>query len=162
MDEMDYGRVARCHQYNEELISKVYREAAEKIGYGCLEAAFLFIAYDSEKHAKIFKELADIYGVGEFDPEGCSQYSAVSYGLRGHLLNVLENIEKAVDENDIINIMELVENIEVSISQIDRSVLVDGLEDEKTREIFRGILKYVEEDEDRHEKIVDELINAFK
>ena len=162
MDKMDYGRVARCHQYNEELIAEVYKKAAEKVEYGCLEAAFLFIAHDSEKHAKIFAELAKVYGAEEFDPEDCSQYSAMSYGLRGHLLNVLEEIEKARDEKDILEIMEKLEDIEVSITQIDRSVLVDGIEDEKDRELVRRILKYVEEDEARHEKVIDELIKAFK
>lgn len=58
MSEMDYGKVARCHQYNEELISELYFKAADKIEDPCVKGSFLFIAYDSQKHAQVFKELA--------------------------------------------------------------------------------------------------------
>lgn len=162
MSEMNYGKVARCHQYNEELISKLYFKAAEKLEDSCIKGSFFFIAYDSEKHAQVFKELAVEYGEGEFDPEDCSGYSGTAYGLRGLLVDSMDKIDNAGDEAEVLDIMEHVESVEVTMAELDRSIIANGLHNEKKRWLYNRLLKYIEEDELRHEDIINDIFKKLR
>ncbi len=162
MSEIDFGKMAKCHEYNEKLIAKVYFNAAEKISDPAIKGVFLFIAYDSEKHAKVFEELAEEYGVKDFNSEECSMYSGAAYGMRGLLMDTLERIEKAKDTDEVIEIVEHLESIESMLTELDRAVILEGLSDEGKRELYKKILGYVGEDEHRHEEILRGVYNNFR
>ncbi len=162
MTEIDYGKMAKCHEYNEELIAKVYFKAAEKVTDPVIKGIFLFIAYDSEKHAQVFKELAEEYGVADFNSEECSMYSGAAYGMRGLLMETLEKIENAKTMDEVIDIVEHLESIESMLTELDRAVILKGLRDECKKKLYEKILEYVEEDEHRHEDIIRGIYNNYK
>ena len=162
MAEIDYGKMAKCHEYNEELIAKVYFRAAEKVTDPVIKGIFLFIAFDSEKHAQVFKELAEEYGVEDFNSEECSMYSGAAYGMRGLLMETLEKIEKARNMDEVIGIVEHLESIESMLTELDRAVILKGLDDECKRKLYGRILEYVEEDEHRHEDMIRGIYENYK
>jgi rubrerythrin len=162
MDKLDYGRMAKCQEYNEQLIAKLYFRAADKIDDPIIKGAFTFIALDSQKHATIFREIAEEYDVSEFNPDECSMFSGMAYGLRGLLLEANEKLDKAKDISDILEVMEHIESVEATLAGGDRVAILDGMKDEEKRKLYTRLLYYIEEDEVRHERIIEDIIRKFK
>ncbi len=159
MNKMDKGKVAKCHEINEKLIADVYELAAKKISDPLLKGIFLFIAHDSMKHAEIFNEIAKEYGVEELDPGDCAKFTGAGYGLMGLLKEALEKLDKAEKDTEVLDIIQGIESVESMLVELDRAILVDDLENEDKRVMYKQLIKYIEEDEERHEKIIRDLFN---
>lgn len=159
---MKYGKMAKCQEYNEQLIAKLYLLVADKIDDPIIKGAFFFIALDSQKHALVFRELSEEYDVGDFDPEECSTISGAAYGMRGLLMEAHEKIKQADNISQILGIMEHIESIEATLGELDRNVLTEGIIDKDKKELYKILLNYIEEDEHKHEKIIREIIQNFK
>ena len=161
MDRMDFGRVAKCHEINEKLLAELFIKAAEKITDPTLKGAILFLAYDSRKHAEVFHELAREYGVYELDEAECARYTGVGYGFMGLLKSLIKRIEEAKTEGEVIDALKNIEAIEVGLAGLDRMVMIDGLEDEGMRKLYKVILEYIERDEEEHENILRRLLEKY-
>ena len=158
MDEMNMGKVAKCHEINERLIAEIYSLASEKVSDPLLKGVFQFIAHDSMKHAEIFNELAKEYGVEELHPADCAKFTGTGYGLMGLLNETREKLLKASTDEEIVDIIHGIESVETTLVGLDREVVADDLEDESKKIMYKELIKYIEEDEERHEKIIRNIV----
>lgn len=158
MNGMDMGKVAKCHEINEKLIAEIYALASEKVSDPLLKGIFQFIAHDSMKHAEIFSELAKEYGVEELDPHDCAKFTGTGYGLMGLLNEAMEKLREATSDEEIIDIIHGIESVESTLVGLDREVVADDLEDESKKIMYKELIRYIEEDEERHEKIIRKIV----
>lgn len=156
---MNKGKVAKCHEINENLIAEVYELAAQKISDPLLKGIFLFIAHDSRKHAEILKDIAKEYGVTDLDPNDCAKFTGAGYGLMGLLVDAKTKIQKAETDKDILDVIQGIETVESTLVELDREILVDDLPDEEKRIMYKKLITYIEEDEVRHEKIIRSIFD---
>ncbi len=153
------GKVAKCHEINERLIAEVYTKAADLVSDPLLKGVFLFIAHDSLKHAEIFKELAAEYGVKELDPMDCAKFTGAGFGLMGLLKDAIRKLDEAKSDKEVLDIVHSIEIVESTLVGLDREILVDDLKDLDKRIMYRELIRYIEEDEERHEKIIRDVYN---
>lgn len=158
MNKMDMGKVAKCHEINERLIAEIYNIAAEKVNDPLLKGIFRFIAHDSLKHAEIFYELAKEYGVEELDPEDCAKFTGTGYGLMGLLKEAKEKLANTSSDEEIIDIIHGIESVETTLVGLDREVVADELKNENKKIMYKELIRYIEEDEERHEKIIRNIV----
>jgi len=157
MDEKYYGRVARCHQYCEDLVAKISYILSEKAEDIVLKNIAKIISIDSKKHATILSDIANLYGVDEFDIQDCSRYSGAAYGLIGYLREVESKIEHLDSDSDIRDLLEDMVDMVTSIGMTDRTIVTDGLYGELKR-YFMELLITVEDDEFRHLSLLRDYI----
>ena len=149
MDEKYYGRVARCHQYCEYLIAKICEALSKKAGDIVLRNIARVISQDSLKHAAILSDIAEAYGVEEFDMQDCSRYSGAAYGLLGYLKEVESKIDSVSSDDEIRETLENLVDMLASIGMTDRTIITDGLSN-RLKSYFVDLLIQIEDDEFRH------------
>ncbi len=149
MDTRYFGRVARCHQYCEELVSKIAHKLADKAKNPILKNIAKIIGEDSRKHAIILSDIAEAYGIEKFDPQDCSRYSGAAYGLYGYLLEIESKIDSVESDEEVIDTLENLIDMIASIAMTDRTIIADGL-DNRLKDYFIDLLIQIEDDEFRH------------
>ena len=160
MDIKYYGRVARCHQYCEELASKIAGKLAEKCRDPILKNIAKMVSTDSRKHSILLSDLADLYGVEKFDVQDCSRYSGAAYGLYGYLKELSDKIDDINDDRAIKEALESLIDMLTSIGMTDRTIVADGLED-RTKNYFMEVLIQIEDDEFRHLSLLRDYVEKY-
>jgi len=149
MDREYFGRVARCHQYCEEMAYEICMKLSEKAKNNILRDIAKVIGQNSRKHAHILSDIANIYGVEEFEKQDCSRYSGAAYGLMGYLGEVSDKINSISDDDEIYDTLVTLVDMIASIGMTDRAIITDGLPGEY-KDYFTELLIYIEDDEFRH------------
>lgn len=82
--------------------------------------------------------------------------------MRGMLLDAMKKLDEVSDETDVLDVMEHIESVEATLAELDRAVLANGLKDLGKKELYIKLLKYIEEDELRHEEIINDIFKKLK
>ena len=159
MDDKYFGRVARCHQYCEEIVSRICMKLSEKAEDLILRNIARIIGQDSKKHALIMSDIASLYGVEEFDLQDCSRYSGAAYGLIGYLKEIESKLESISSDKEIYETLESVVDMVASIGMTDRTLVTDGLSND-LKSYFMELMIQVEDDEFRHMSLLKKYIKV--
>lgn len=149
MDREYFGRVARCHQYCEEMAYEICMKLSEKANNKILKDIAKVIGQNSRKHAHILSDIAVLYGVEEFEKQDCSRYSGAAYGLMGYLGEVYDKIDSISGDEAIYETLVTLVDMVSSIGMTDRAIITDGLSG-GYKDYFTELLIYIEDDEFRH------------
>ena len=160
MDIKYYGRVARCHQYCEELASKIAETLAEKCKDPVLRNIARMVSSDSKKHSILLSDLADLYGVENFNIQDCSRYSGAAYGLYGYLKELEDKLDEINDDLHIKDTLETLIDMLTSIGMTDRTIVADGLEN-RLKNYFMEVLIQIEDDEFRHLSLIRDYVDKY-
>ena len=121
----------------------------------------LFIALDSYKHHLIYRELSKKAELGE---RKCAEIlgEIYSHSLRStrHLRKKISKIDQ-LKEKELKEIFNELMSYEKSVYEEAMSKTLIGFIKEEAKGEYREILKFIEEDEKRHESILKELIELF-
>jgi len=153
MDKLYFGRVARCHQYVEEVISRISGALAEKASDPLVRNIAKNVELDSRKHAYMLSDIADIIGVEKFPIQECSRYSGAAYGFLGYLKEVADKINNLSSDEEILETLENILDMLTSIAMTDRSIVIEGLEG-RLKEYFAELLMRTEDEEFGHLSLI--------
>ncbi len=149
MDKLYAGRVARCHQYVEEMVSHIAEMIAERAEDPILRSVARLISVDSRKHSMILSDIADLLGVEKFPTSDCSRYSGAAYGFMGYLREMAEKASRIGSDEEGLEILESVTDVLTSIAMADRTLITEGLEG-GVKKYFITLLLSMDDDDLRH------------
>ncbi len=158
MDKMYFGRVARCHQYVEEMIARICEALADKASDPLVKNLAKIVSLDSRKHGAVLSDIADLLGVEKFPQQECSRYSGAAYGFLGYLREVMAKVDSLKSDEEILETLEGLLDMLTSIAMTDRSLVTEGLEGE-LRSYFIELMMKTEDDEFRHIALIKMLRN---
>jgi len=166
MDKIsEISKLLYCCSLLEEKVAKAYEHIAKLIDYKNISSLFIFIAYDSFKHAEYFKAINESLMINkEIDFEECEEILGESWKLA--ISSAKEILEKdKIDMKEIISIVDELKALESFVGEEYLTILyikyAELLIDNIVFMSIRTIFEWIIEDEKRHEKILEIIRNEI-
>ena len=163
IDEKDIARLLYCLSILEQSIFQFYKRLHEKVKYPLVKSLLLYVAYDSQKHSVILKELGENTANMEEKVDDCERELGVVWKTVVSLSKEISNEENMEDEKllSLVNKLTDFENVigEEYLTLVQLKSLefiardmpkINGID----LDILKIILEKILEDEEHHTEIL--------